>query len=118
MNIHEQTVYRNLNAPEYHIRWHGSQVPKLIHWKHQFAVSVHNKTNISNAEKTVYLKMRSRTELPRMRLSHSGDNAVECLKSRYLKSRYNRPRARPRIIQRTHVQDTPFLKEGRTQKTA
>ena len=51
------------------------------------------------AEKTVYLKMRSRTELPRMR------SAVECLKSRY---------DRPRIIQRTHVQlilDTP-LKEG------
>ncbi len=30
----------------------------LIHWKQfwdQFAISVHNKTNISNAQKTVYL---------------------------------------------------------------
>lgn len=87
----------------------------LIHWKQfwdQFTVAVHCKTNLSNAEKNVYLQHAIKSGSAKNAiegLSHSGDNyeeAIECLKSRY---------NRPRLIQRTHVQlivDTPSLKEG------
>ncbi len=55
----------------------------------QFAVSVHNKKNISNAEKTVYLQHAIKDGDAKNAiegLSHSGNNyeeAVECLKSRW-----------------------------------
>ena len=87
----------------------------LIHWKQfwdQFAVAVHNKTSLSNAEKTVYLQHAIKDGSAKNAiegLSHSGDNydeAIECLRSRY---------NRPRLIQRTHVQlivDASPLKEG------
>ena len=87
----------------------------LIHWKQfwdQFNVVVHNKTSLSDAEKTVYLQNAIKDGAARNAiegLSHSGDNyeeAVKCLKSRY---------DRPRLIQRTHVQlivDAPSMKEG------
>ena len=87
----------------------------LIHWKQfwdQFNVAVHNKTSLSDAEKTVYLQNAIKDGAARNAiegLSHSGDNyeeAVKCLKSRY---------DRPRLIQRTHVQlivDAPSMKEG------
>ena len=102
----------------------GVKLPKLdvptfdgniIHWKQfwdQFTVAVHNKTILSNAEKTVYLQHAIKDGSAKNAiegLSHSGDNyeeAIECLKSRY---------NRPRLIQRTHVQlivDAPPLKEG------
>ena len=87
----------------------------LIHWKpfwEQFAVAVHNKRSLSNAEKTVYLQHAIKDGSAKNSiegLSHSGDNydeAIECLQLRY---------DRPRLIQRTHVQlivDAPPLKEG------
>ena len=102
----------------------GVNLPKLdtptfdgniIHWKQfwdQFVVAVHNKTNLSNAEKSVYLQHAIKGGSAKNvieGLSHSGDNyeeAIECLKARY---------DRPRLIQRTHVQfiiDAPPLKEG------
>jgi hypothetical protein len=102
----------------------GVKLPKLdvptfdgnvIHWKQfwdQFSVSVHDRTNLSNAEKIVYLQHALKDGSAKNAiegLSHSGENydeAVKCLKARY---------DRPRFIHRTHVQmivDTPPLKEG------
>ena len=90
----------------------GVKLPKLdvptfdgniVHWKQfwdQFSVSVHNRTNLSSAEKIVYLQHAIKDGSARNAiegLSHSGDNyeeAVECLKSRF---------DRPRFIHRTHV---------------
>ena len=102
----------------------GVRLPKLdvptfdgniIHWTQfweQFTISVHDRKNLSNAEKIVYLQHALKDGSARSAiegLSNSGDNydeAVKCLKSRF---------DRPRLIHRTHVQiivDTPPLKEG------
>ncbi len=87
----------------------------ILHWKQfwdQFSVSAHDSTNLSDAEKIMYLQHALKDGSARNAiegLSDSGDNyseAVECLKSRF---------DRPHIIHRTHVQmivDTPPLKEG------
>ena len=59
----------------------------LIHWKQfwdQFAVAVHNKTNLSNAEKTVYLQQVIKDGSAKNAiegLSHSGDNYNEAIES-------------------------------------
>ena len=102
----------------------GVKLPKLdvptfdgniIHWKQfweQFMVSLHDRSNLSNAKKIVYLQHAIKDGSARNTiegLSHSGNNydeAVECLKSRF---------DRPRLIHCTHVQmivDAPPLKEG------
>ena len=102
----------------------GVKLPKLdvptfdgniIHWKQfwdQFTIAVHNKTSLSNTERTVYLQHAIKDGSAKNvieGLSHSGDNyeeAIECLQSCY---------NRPYLIQRTHVQlivDAPPLKEG------
>ena len=102
----------------------GVKLPKLnvptfdgniIHWKQfweQFTVSVHNRSNLSNAEKIIYLQHAIKDGSAKNAiegLSHSGDNydeAVECLQARY---------DWPRLIHRTHVQmiiDAQPLKEG------
>ena len=102
----------------------GVKLPKLdvptfdgntIHWKQfweQFMVSVHDRSNLSNAEKIIYLQHAIKDGSARNTiegLSHSSDNydeAVECLKSRF---------DRPRLFHCTHVQmivDAPPLKEG------
>ena len=102
----------------------GLNLPKLdtptfdgniINWKQfwdQFVVAVHNKTNLSNAEKSVYLQHAIKGGSAKNAIegwSHSGDNyeeAIDCLKARY---------DSPRLIKCTHVQliiDTPPLKEG------
>ena len=84
----------------------------IVHWK-QFTVAVHSKTNMSNAEKTVYLQHAIKDAYYAKSaiegFSHSGENydeAIKCVKSRY---------DRPRLIHRTHVQlilDVPSLREG------
>ena len=99
----------------------GVRLPKLdvptfdgniIQFWEQFTISVHDRKNLSNAEKIVYLQHALKDGSARSAiegLSNSGDNydeAVKCLKSRF---------DRPRLIHRTHVQiivDTPPLKEG------
>ena len=87
----------------------------ILHWKHfweQFCVSVHERTNLTNAEKLVYLQhaLKDNTAKSTIEgLSRSGEHyeeAVECLKSRY---------DRPRLIHQTHVHlilEAPPLKEG------
>ena len=102
----------------------GVKLPKLDvptfngdvqHWKtlwEQFAISVHGRTSLSNAEKLVYLQQAIKGGSAKSAikgLSRSGDNydeAIACLKSRY---------NRPRLIHRAHVQrimDAQPLKDG------
>lgn len=102
----------------------GVKLPKLevptfdgdvLHWKQfweQFSVSIHDRANLSNAEKLVYLQQAVKNGSAKNAiegLSRSGDNyheAVDCLMSRY---------NRPRLIHRAHVRvimEAPSLKDG------
>ena len=102
----------------------GVKLPKLevakfngniIHWRtfwEQFNISVHSRTNISDAEKLVYLKQALKEGSAKEvieGLSRTGEcygEAVECLKERF---------DRPRLIHQAHVErimDAPALKEG------
>lgn len=103
----------------------GLKVPKLeaptfdgeiLNWTRfweQFSVSIDQRTNLSDAEKFVYLQQALRGGSAKgviQGLSGTGDHyakAVECLKSRY---------DRPRLIHQSHVKtilDIPaVLKEG------
>ena len=76
----------------------------------QFSISGHNRPNISDPEKLVYLQQALKDGSAKHAiegLSRSGDHykeAVDCLQQRY---------DRPRLIHRTHVQmilETPSLK--------
>ena len=83
---------------------------KILNWEsfwEQFCISVHERANLSNAEKLVYLQQSLKGGSAKGTiegLSRSGDNyveAVECLRSRY---------DRPRLIHKAHVRmilDTP-----------
>lgn len=87
----------------------------LLNWRNfweQFAISVHDRSNLSNSEKLVYLQQALKGGSAKSSiegLSRTGDNyeeAVQCLKARY---------DRPRLIHQAHVKtilDTPPLKEG------
>ena len=102
----------------------GVKLPKLdvpsfdgniLNWKSfwdQFCISVHDRTNLSHAEKLVYLQQSLRDGTAKRSiegLSRSGEcylEAIECLKSRY---------NRPRLIHQTHVRmilEAPPLKSG------
>ena len=102
----------------------GVKLPKLdvpifdgniLNWKtfwEQFKVSVHDRTNISDAEKLVYLQHALKEGTAKRvieGLSRSGEHyaeAVECLQARYDK---------PRLIHQTHVRmilEAPALKDG------
>ena len=102
----------------------GVKLPKLdvptfdgniLHWRNfweQFRISVHDRSNLSDSEKLVYLQHSLKNGSARSvieGLSRSGDNyteAVECLQARY---------DRPRLIHQTHVRmilETPTLKDG------
>ena len=93
----------------------GVRLPKLDvptfngdvqHWKtfwEQFAISVHDRSSLSNAEKLVYLQQAIKGGSAK---SDNYDEAIACLKSRY---------NRPRLIHRAHVQrimDAQPLKDG------
>ena len=75
----------------------------ILHWRsfwEQFCISVHDRPNLSDPEKLVYLQQSLKNGSAKSAiegLSHSGEyytEAVECLKSRY---------DRPRLIHQTHV---------------
>ena len=90
----------------------GVKLPKLdvpkfdgeiLNWRsfwEQFCISVHDRTNLSDAEKLVYLQQSLKGGSAKSTiegLSRSGDNyaeAVGCLQSRY---------DRPRLIHKAHV---------------
>lgn len=87
----------------------------ILNWKsfwEQFFVAVHNRTDISDSEKLVYLRHSVKDGSAKgviEGLSRSGEHyaeAVECLTSRY---------DRPRLIHQAHVRkilEVPALKEG------
>ena len=102
----------------------GVRLPKLavptfdghiLHWKQfweQFCVSVHNRPNLSNAEKLVYLQHALKDGSAKSiiaGLSQSGEQyneAVKCLTDRF---------DRPRLIHQTHVKmilDAPQVRDG------
>ena len=102
----------------------GVKLPKLevptfngniLNWQtfwEQFSIAVHERTNISDAEKLIYLRSSLKDGSAKNvieGLSHSGtqyNEAVECLRSRY---------DRPRLIHQTHVKrivEIPAIKEG------
>ena len=87
----------------------------LLNWKtfwEQFAVSVHLRSNLTDAEKLVYLRHALKDGSAKSvveGLSRSGDHydeAITCLKTRY---------DRPRLIHQAHVRkiiEIPNLKDG------
>ena len=87
----------------------------LLAWKtfwEQFTVAIHTRSDLSKAEKLVYLRQSVRGGTARAvieGLSRTGDDydeAVECLENRY---------DRPRLIHQTHVKkiiDIPPIKNG------
>ena len=102
----------------------GIKLPKLevptfdgdiLNWRtfwEQFRVSVHDRTNLSDSEKLVYLRSALKAGSAKQAiegLSRSGEfysEAVECLQSRY---------DRPRLIHQTHVKmilEASPIKEG------
>ena len=102
----------------------GVKLPKLdvptfngdfLNWKdfwQQFQVSVHDRSNLTNTEKLVYLQNSIKDGVAKQTiegLTKSGEHyeeAIKCLIARY---------DRPRIIHQTHVRkilETPSLKEG------
>lgn len=97
----------------------GVKLPKLAtfdgNWKafwEQFCISIHDRSNLSKAEKLVYLQ-QSLKDGPARRaiegLTRSGDHyteAVDCLVSRF---------DRPRLIHQAHVRmilEAPYVKDG------
>ena len=87
----------------------------LLKWKSfwdQFHVSIHDRTDLTNAEKMVYLQNALKDNTARRTiegLTKSGENyeeAVRCLKTRY---------DRPHMVHQTYVRrivDAPSLKDG------
>ena len=75
----------------------------ILHWQtfwDQFCISIHHHTNLSEAEKLIYLQQSLKdgsTKRSVEGLSQSGDcyaEAISCLKSQY---------DRPQLIHQTHV---------------
>lgn len=102
----------------------GVRLPKLsvptfdgniLNWRQfwdQFTVSIHNRHNLSDSEKLVYLQhaLKEGSAKPIIEgLSQSGEQyeeAIECLTARF---------DRPRLIYQTHVKliiDTPPIRDG------
>ena len=102
----------------------GVKLPKLdvptfdgniLNWRsfwEQFRISVHDRSNLSDSEKLVYLQHSLKNGSAKSvieGLSRSGEyyaEAIECLRSRY---------NRPRLIHQTHVRmilEAPPLKDG------
>lgn len=86
----------------------------LLNWSfwERFSISIHEKTNLSNAEKLVYLRQALKVGTAKHLiegLSDVGDcyaEAIECLKARF---------DRPRLIHQAHVKaivEAPVVREG------
>ena len=116
------TVTQAVVAPS--VTTSGVRLPKIsvptfdgnvINWRsfwEQFTVSVHDRSNLSPAEKLTYLKHAVKDGPAKHvveGLSGSGDQykeAVDCMRKRY---------DRPRLLHQAHVQaiiDAPSLKDG------
>ena len=119
-SVHSTTHDTPPSAP----RTSGAKLPKLevptfdgdlLKWKSfwdQFSISIHNRTDLTNAEKMVYLQnaLKDHTAKHTIEgLTKSGEHyneAVQCLKTRY---------DRPRMVHQAHVRrivEAPSLKDG------
>ena len=87
----------------------------ILNWRsfwEQFAISVHDRTDLADAEKLVYLQQAIKDGYAKQAiegLSHSGEHYSEAVSS--LQARYDHPR----IIHQTHVKrilNTPPVKDG------
>lgn len=87
----------------------------ILNWRsfwEQFVISVHNRTDLADAEKLVYLQQAIKDGSAKQAiegLSHSGEHYPEAVSS--LRARYDHPR----IIHQTHVKkilNTPPVKDG------
>ena len=102
----------------------GVRLPKLdvptfdgdvLHWAQfweQFKISIHDRSQLSDSEKLVYLQQAVKSGSAKAvieGLSRTGENykeAIDCLKSRF---------NRPRLLHRAHVRkivEAPSLKDG------
>ena len=105
-------VYKGVKLPKLDMpKFDGEILNWTSFWK-QFCISIHERTNLSNAEKLVYLQQFLHGGSARGTiegLSRSGDNyseAIECLQACY---------NRPILIHKAHdrmILETPSLKEG------
>ena len=99
---------------------HGIRLPKLdvptfdgdiLNWREQFCIVIHDRTQISDAEKLAYLRHALKDGTAKStieRLSRSGDHYPEAVKC--LETRYNCPK----LIRQTHVKkimEIPALKD-------
>ena len=115
---------RSQDSPQSTADGKGVRLPKfevptfdgnILNWTtfwEQFSISVHNRHNLSDSEKLVYLQHAVKAGSAKHAiegLSKSGNcyaEAVECLQAHY---------DRPRLIHQTHVKmiiDAPSLKDG------
>ena len=87
----------------------------VLHWVHfweQFKISIHDRPQLSESEKLVYLQqaVKNCSATPVIEgLSHTGENykeAIDCLKSRF---------NHPQLLHRSHIckiVEAPSLKDG------
>lgn len=86
----------------------------ILQWRQfweQFCISMHDRTNLTNAEKMVYMYLRQSLKHGPARsiikgLAHSGEQYEEAITSRY---------DRPRLVHQAHVRmilESPQLREG------
>ena len=124
MQSQKLIITSNLETATPAVGGSGVKLPKLdvtafdsnlLHWKQfweQFCVSVHDRSDLTNAEKLVYLQHALKNGLEKSTiegLSQSGEDYVEAIEC--LKLRYNCLC----LIHQTHVQlilEAPPLKEG------
>ena len=120
----KKSLHRPSDTPSSSSDGKGVKLPKLdvptfdgniINWRsfwEQFSVSVHDRHNLSDPEKLVYLQHSLKNGSAKRAiegLSRSGEHyaeAIECLKARY---------DRPRLIHQTHVRmivEAQPLKDG------
>lgn len=84
----------------------------ILHWAQfweQFTLSIHQCTDLANAEKLVYLQLAIKDGSAKTAiegLSHSGHHYADAVES--LKSRFDHPR----LIHREHVRKCSFIKRG------
>ena len=106
------TEAQGLKVPELEAPTFDGEILNWTRFWEQFSVSIDQRTNLSDAEKFVYLQQALNGGSAKsviQGLSSTGEHyakAVECLKSRY---------DRPRLIHQSHVKtilDIPVIKEG------
>ena len=112
MAVTRDTDHTGVKLPRLEVPSFDGNILNWIKFWEQFSVSVHDRSNLSDSERLVYLQHALRDGSAKAvieGLSQSGENyteAIGCLRLRY---------DRPRLIHQTHVKmivDAPPLREG------